>query len=391
MTLGETYPVNQEEGANERLRWYQAAVAAFPAMPATHNSLGIALRDKKALAGAEAAFRKAIALDPKYVPAYSNLGVALNDKGKVEEAIACFKRAIALDPKRAGAHTNLGNALLRKGQVEEAIACWRKAIEADPKFARAHYNLGNALYDKGEVEEAIACYRKAIAADSKYALAHGALGQVLMQQGHFSLGRAATRRCLHLLPPGHPSRRLALSQLNLCERLLALEKRLTAVLEGKAEPKDAAERLNLAGLAQQPYKRQYALAARLHADAFADKKARPELLALHCYNAGCASALAAAGKGEGAASADAKERARWPGQALDWLRLDLARWSKALDKADGRAKAAVRQQMRHWQADADLASVRDKAALAKLPEDERRKWQKLWADVAGLRAKAEGK
>jgi tetratricopeptide (TPR) repeat protein len=158
-----------------------------------------------------------------------------------------------------------------------------------------------------------------------------------------------------------------------------------------ADPKDAADRLSLADLAQQPYKRQYALAARLYADAFADKKARPELLALHRYNAACASALAAAGKGEGAAKADDEERTRWRQQALDWLRIDLTRWAKAPVKADARTRVAVRQQMRHWQADADLASVRDKAALAKLPEDERTRWQKLWTDVAALRAKAEGK
>ena len=53
MTVGGTYRINQQEGANERLRWYQAAVAAAPAMPAAHNSLGIALRDKNDPAGAD--------------------------------------------------------------------------------------------------------------------------------------------------------------------------------------------------------------------------------------------------------------------------------------------------------------------------------------------------
>jgi len=40
--------------------------------------------------------------------------------------------------------------------------------------------------------------------------------------------------------------------------------------------------------------------------------------------------------------------------------------------------------MRHWQTDADLAGVRDKEALAKLPAEERQRWQQLWADVAAL-------
>jgi hypothetical protein len=40
--------------------------------------------------------------------------------------------------------------------------------------------------------------------------------------------------------------------------------------------------------------------------------------------------------------------------------------------------------MRHWQTDDDLASVRTRDALAKLPEDERKQWQGLWSDVDAL-------
>ena len=38
----------------------------------------------------------------------------------------------------------------------------------------------------------------------------------------------------------------------------------------------------------------------------------------------------------------------------------------------------------HWRADPDLASVRDPAALAKLPDAESEQWQRLWADVAAM-------
>src|SRR5262245_40252340 len=129
MTLGVTYPSGQEGGANERLRWFQAAVAAAPGNAAALN----------------------------------NLGTALYGKGQLDEAIACYRKAIALDPKNAQAHYSLGNALRRKGRVDEAIACYQKAIALDPKLAAAHTNLGNALHGKGQVDEAIACFRKAIA------------------------------------------------------------------------------------------------------------------------------------------------------------------------------------------------------------------------------------
>jgi hypothetical protein len=52
-------------------------------------------------------------------------------------------------------------------------------------------------------------------------------------------------------------------------------------------------------------------------------------------------------------------------------------------------KEAQRQRLAHWQQDSDLAAVRDKAALAQLPEDERRAWGQLWEDVAALLKKVE--
>ena len=48
----------------------------------------------------------------------------------------------------------------------------------------------------------------------------------------------------------------------------------------------------------------------------------------------------------------------------------------------------MQQVLRHWQKDPDLASVRDKEALAQLPEAERAAWQELWAEVETLRQKA---
>jgi hypothetical protein len=43
--------------------------------------------------------------------------------------------------------------------------------------------------------------------------------------------------------------------------------------------------------------------------------------------------------------------------------------------------------MRAWQRDEDLAGVRGDT-LAKLPEAERREWQKLWQEVEELRKRA---
>ena len=50
----------------------------------------------------------------------------------------------------------------------------------------------------------------------------------------------------------------------------------------------------------------------------------------------------------------------------------------------------MRQALKHWQGDPDLAGVRDEDAVAKLPADEREACQKLWADVAALLRKGDG-
>src|SRR5262249_13370493 len=133
-------------------------------------------------------------------------------------------------------------------------------------------------------------------------------------------------------------------------------------------------------------------AARLYAEAFArDPKVAEDAEALRRYSAASAAALAAARKGKDADKLDGKEKARLRGQALGWLKADLTLWRRRLDAGKPAARAAARMILGHWRADPDLAGVRDKAALAKLPEAERAGWGKLWAGVDYLLGKAQDK
>jgi len=63
------------------------------------------------------------------------------------------------------------------------------------------------------------------------------------------------------------------------------------------------------------------------------------------------------------------------GQALEWLKADLAAWRKH-SEASRRTQA-----LRSWRADKALAGVRDEEGLAKLPEVERAAWRELWAEA----------
>ena len=180
MTLGRTYPMNQKDGAEERVRWYQAAFAAHPRNGAARNSLGFALAAKGDMVEAIAYWREVIRLDPLHTAAHINLGAILhNAKRDYAGAEACFREALRLDPQNALAHHNLGIVLNDQGNPDGAITEYREALRLDPTSTRAHHSLGLALRRKGAVDEAIACYRKAIRLDPNHALTHNNLAWLL--------------------------------------------------------------------------------------------------------------------------------------------------------------------------------------------------------------------
>jgi hypothetical protein len=176
------------------------------------------------------------------------------------------------------------------------------------------------------------------------------------------------------------------------ERLVELDRKLVAILEDKEKPAGPVERVALARLSQKPFKKLYAAAARFYADAFtAEPKLADDLRVQHRYNAACAAALAAAGKGEDAKDLDDKERARLRQQARDWLAADLALWTKHAGSNDPTVRDAVQKALQHWQSDADLAALRDPEPLANLPDAERDACRKLWDEVEAVRKKAAAK
>ena len=131
--------------------------------------------------------------------------------------------------------------------------------------------------------------------------------------------------------------------------------------------------------------------SRLYAEALqANPKLADDRQAQHAYAAARAAALAGCHQGKDDPPPDAAARAKLRGQALGWLRDELAAWCKLLDDGQPAARATGRRALEHWQADADLAGLRDEAELAKLPEGERRAWRGLWEDVGTLLKKARG-
>jgi serine/threonine protein kinase/Tfp pilus assembly protein PilF len=346
-----------------------------------YYALGVALKAINQVDDAIAAYRNAIKFGLRSVEAHTDLGVALATKCLWDEAIVEYREAIKIDPRAAKSYNNLGNALAAKNQLDDAIAAFREAIKINSNYALVHQNLGTALFSKNHLKDAIAAFRKAIEIDPKSGSAHADLGKALMFAGRFAEAQRSMQVALIRLPEGHEERSGISRQLQQCKGLINLETKLPDVLVGTTQPKDTRERLGFITVCR--LQERFAAAARLYAEGFrADARLSDDLGAAHRYLATCCAVRAAAGHGIDAAKLDQEERDRLCRQARDWLRADMASWSKRL--ADGTANdgQAARTMLQRWQGSPDLASVRDGAALEKLSVKQRAEWLKLWADVA---------
>jgi serine/threonine-protein kinase len=364
---------------------FRRAIATDPALAGAHNNLGVTLREQHRLGEAEAACRRALQLQPNYPKAWNNLGNVLGDQGKHNEAVRAYRQALEQWPDYAHAWNGLGSALHRQKKIDEAVAAYRKAIALEPNLGLAHLNIGLILQEQKKLDEAVIAYRKAVRLHPDFAEARFHLAQTLHLQGKFREALAAFTYGLELVPEEDPRRRELEQFAQRLQRQVALNRRLPAVLKGTDKPADAAERIEFALVCV--LRKDHAVAARFYRDAFAADPKRAEAVPAGLrYNAACCAALA--GCGQDRARLDDSERARWRRQALDWLRADLAWWSKNLARVDAEDRTRIAQRIRHWQSDPDLAGVRDRTALDKLPEAERHEWHKLWADVKALLERA---
>lgn len=351
-------------GVQERLRQLEMARARAEEerqrrrvqLAQAHYSLGDTLNRQGRFKEAEAAYREAIVLKPDAPLTHINLGVTLTAQGRFQEAEAAFREALRLHPASAMAHINLGNALYRQGRPREAEAAYHEALRLEPDNHVAHCNLGAALQELGRFLEAVELFRRGQALGSKVPG---------WQESSAQWVRAA-------------------------ERLVELDQRLPAVLSGTTEPPKAAELLELAALCQHPARRLHAAAVRLAADAFAvEPPLADDLNTQPRYNAACSAALAAAGQAEDTRDLPEEVASGLRKQALAWLRADLDLYATLAGHDDPAAKENVRQQLTHWLTDLDLASVRDRNALARLPEADA--WHQLWAEVDTLRQRVSGR
>jgi eukaryotic-like serine/threonine-protein kinase len=407
MAAGHTYPVNQREGADERVRWFQAAAGVAVANPAAHNLLGIALSDRGDVDGAIAEYKEAIRLQPGYGPAHHNLGSALSKNGDRAGAVAAYKEAVRYDPTYAPAHyglalarenqwelveaeteyreairidpayvparVNLGIILRDRGDLVGAEAEHREAVRIEPRHLLARFNLGLTLRRKGDLDGAIVEYEEAIRIDRRYTDAHNNLGFARQLKGDLDGAIAAYKDALRL----NPKHSFARDNLAQVERWKELLPRLPAVAAGRAVPQNPAEACEFASLCSLPFQGKYVLAVRLYDGAFG---ADPMLATDHGQNAAFAAARAGCGEGVDPPE-DPAGRGGLRARALAWLRADLARQQKqarSSNSSDRKAAAAV---LWWWLAAPELSALRPGFSRIGTKAGEQAEWDTFWAEV----------
>ena len=288
-------------------------------------------------------FRTALALRPDSSAAYNGLGEVLRSMGRVDEAIEPLEHALLLDPRNMLAHYNLGVALYSTGRLDESIGHYQQALIIDPESAALHNNIGMALRARGRLDEAIHHLRESVRIKPDSTHGQVNLGLALHQKGREDDALSHVQESVRL----DPKNPLAQGD-------------LAFLLRAKGRLAEAIDHL------QQAVGLQSSLSTQI----------RNRLVAYR-YEAACANTRIGEGRGSEDARQNEPERAGKRQQALYWLRANLDLTGKLRDDGE-----VLGWSLATWLSDPALSSVRDPAALAKLPDAERESWQRLWTDVA---------
>jgi serine/threonine-protein kinase len=375
---------------DEAITEFREALRIEPEDPEVRLFLGAALVERGELREAIAEYRTILHNKPDHPAVHTNLGVALFKQGDWVASVSEFRAELRVHPGDPFAHRNLAIVLRRQGKLDEAITEYRAAVRSKPDLIDARNDLALALEEQGKLDEAVTEYRAAIRLAPDAIAPHHNLGVALRKQGKLDEAVAELRSARELAHGAKSPLAPKIERVLTATEQLALRfARLPAVLANGLGPADATDAPAFALLCY--YKELHGASARFWAEAFQSRpKLADDMRSQHRYNAACVAALAGCGQGKDDPPLDGAAKARWRRQALDWLKADLAAWSKLLASGPPQARQSVAQTLQHWKADPDLSGLRDPAARAKLPEDEQKACRSLWADVDALLAKSRG-
>ncbi len=389
----------------------------YPNEAQAHALLGFCLEKDRKLEEALASFRQAVKLGSQDVNVHLQMGYLLKNKGQLELAVEAFQAVTDIEPKRVEAHRMLAYALQQLGRLHESEASARQAIELNDQDHWSHYHLGVTLNALGHLAEANAALERATALDPAQPHVWALLVQTYRQTRRHAEAIAAADRALQLEPDNpwvlYHRGCVCMESGQYDEALETFKKTQVAgqrrqdwntdmdfwirqaeynrdfvAAEGDL-PKSGTRRfIYKTGAARRHFSaRRYVHAAR---EAVSELRPGNSLTSdLERYNAACAAAMAACGEGELAEEAREAERARMLQHALSWLNEELKSIAAHAAQDDIHTRNAACAKLRWWQEDDLLAGVREPDALAKLPAENRAKWEAFWEKIEDVIAEAE--
>lgn|SRR5579883_1726171 len=276
-----------------------------------------------------------------------NIGVVWRALRDAKQFAACrtfLRAAVERYPDSYWLHLELGGICLAMNPPEyaEALRHCSAAAALRPDSAVVRLQLGDCYAGLGAYDQASACYRKCIELGHGAVIGHVHIAKILAKQKDWDGALAAVREAIRRQPGNG----------NVYSRVAVILQDVGMHAEGLKIMVDAIR--EHPDLAEEP--RRYLR-----------------------YNAACLAMNCA--EGLGVNPPPETERPAYRKQALDFLTADLA----AVRKVAVKDPAQGHKLMQSWLADKDLDSVRQPAAVERLPTDERDAWNRLWTAVRELR------
>jgi tetratricopeptide (TPR) repeat protein len=364
-------------------RWDEAVACSRQALQhlpwdsSLQANLGHRLLHAGQLDKAEQTLRTALNRDPHLSRAYADLGQVLLAQQRVQEAEEVLRRGVTHSPTKVDSPLALARLLWNEGRLEEALPFFRQAAAAAPASPEAQQARASACQTLWLWEEASAGYNKLVKSNSSNPQVSLALGETLLAQGKYEQVQQLWQQA-----QGDAAFQVATvqqaiaQQLAECERYLALERRLPALLAGTEQVAEARDLLCVADLCHLRLENPVAAVRFYEKGLKADLDRKGDQLARTQFQAAC-TALAAAANSPADKEGEAA-RASFRKQALAWLQ---AAWTQ-VQRGQEEARLARATMQARCRLEAGLAGVRAPFALANLPAEERHAWEKFWREVA---------
>jgi tetratricopeptide (TPR) repeat protein len=171
--------VSRKGAATEYLMKY---LALKPSDAASQKNLGDMLYERKDMAGALRAYRKAIATDPTMKGIYKRyyeLAMSQNSAPDIETALAGADKAGEVD---AAMYAQLGAVSEKKALYPKAITYYLKAQQMDPTNTTVTSSIGRCQVKSGKTADAIITYQQVVALNPKAIEEYKIIGDLFQKQ-----------------------------------------------------------------------------------------------------------------------------------------------------------------------------------------------------------------